>query len=120
MEKFVKEWLASWNGGNPEKLLSYYHEGAFYRDPAMPSGLHGKEALRSYFTKLLAKNPEWKWEMLHLDQVSSSRFYLKWKATIPVGIQTVIEEGLDLVEIKDQLITRNEVYFDASKMLRKN
>lgn len=118
MEKFLNQWLAKWSGNKPQELLAFYHEDIFYRDPAFPQGLSGKEALGKYLVKLLARNPEWRWELTHFDQVNEERYYVKWKAVIPVGDETTVEEGLDLLEIKDGLILRNEVYFDTAKMTK--
>lgn len=115
MKKFVTDWLASWSGGNAEKLLSFYHPDIFYRDPAFPQGIQGKENLGKYLTKLLAKYPDWKWTLLHMDEVWPERFYIKWHAQI----NEVQEEGLDLVLIKDNQIIRNEVYFDPTRLIKR-
>lgn len=108
---FIDEWLASWTGNQPEKLMTYYAEDAYYQDPARPQGLRGHSEMLPYFRKLLAVNPNWVWRAVELIPTSKG-FTLKWKATIPVGDRTVEELGLDIVEIDNDLITRNEVYFD--------
>lgn len=110
---FFSQWLASWTGNNPEALLAFYHDEIFYSDPAHKNGLQGKTALKNYLIKLFARNPAWKWELVHLDQVSSPKFYLKWRASIPTTNTLVTEVGLDLIELKDGKIIRNEVYFDT-------
>jgi hypothetical protein len=45
-------------------------------------------------------------------------FTLKWEASIPVGATTVIERGLDIVELRDDKISRNEVYFDRMAWMK--
>lgn len=112
---FCASWLASWTGNQSEKLLSFYHEDAFYRDPAKPDGLWGHQQLRPYFEKLLARNPDWVWKTLQIFPTEKG-FALKWEAKIPVVGETVTETGMDIVEIKDQKIIRNEVYFDTSRL----
>lgn len=109
------DWLAAWTGNQPSRLLSFYTENAFYRDPAKPSGLRGHKELRPYFEKLLAKNPNWVWKAIEIIP-NPKGFTIKWEATIPVGDKTVIETGLDLVEIADGKISRNEVYFDPTRI----
>lgn len=108
---FSKEWLASWSGNQPEVLLTFYTDDAFYRDPANKQGLQGKIQLEPYFKKLLKANPDWQWEAVEV-MPTEKGFTLKWKATIPVKDKTLIEYGLDIVEITDGKISRNEVFFD--------
>jgi ketosteroid isomerase-like protein len=44
-------------------------------------------------------------------------FVAKWKATIPIRTELITEYGMDIVEIEQGRITRNEVYFDRSSIL---
>ena len=111
LKNFVDTWLATWTGNQPEKLLTFYAEHALYRDPARPGGLRGHEEMLPYFQKLLAANPNWVWQAVEVIPTTHG-CTLKWKATIPAGPQAIEEFGLDIVEIEDGLITRNEVYFD--------
>ncbi len=53
-----------------------------------------------------------------LSETVDGGFTLRWKARIPVGDVVVEESGLDLVLVEDGLITRNEVYFDRTALLR--
>jgi hypothetical protein len=70
-----------------------------------------------YFTGLLAANPDWLWELVELFPTDDG-CTLKWHATIPVAETVVEEDGVDIVELDGRKITRNEVYFDRSRMLR--
>lgn len=108
---FCTRFLAAWTGNRPEELLAFYAEDAFYRDPGRPQGLRGHAELRPYFTRLLAANPAWVWTLVEL-HLTGNGFTLKWHASIPAGAATVEEDGLDIVEVADGRITRNEVYFD--------
>jgi hypothetical protein len=114
--ELCKRWLPAWTGNNPEKLLEFYAEDAFYRDPARPQGLTGHSEIRSYFEKLLAANPDWVWEAVEAFPTERG-FTLKWRATIPVGSETIVEYGLDIIEIGSGKVTRNEVYFDRTRLL---
>lgn len=114
LSKFCRDWLAAWTGNEPVRLREFYSEDAFYRDPARPDGLRGKELL-PYFQKLLERNPNWVWEPLEILPTPSG-FCLKWKATIPINGRVVHETGLDIVELKNGKITRNEVWFDRSSL----
>lgn len=115
-DSFCKSWLDTWTGNRPQELLKFYHVDAFYSDPSKRNGLKGQAQLLPYFEKLLALNPNWKWEPVEIIPTLTG-FTLKWKATIPIGNYFVEETGLDIVEIQDELIIRNEVYFDRLKWI---
>ena len=118
LQSFVDEWLASWTGNRPDILLDFYTRDAFYLDPANPKGLSGKEQLFAYFKRLLHRNPNWKWTE---DEIflTEKGFTIKWRAEIPVAQENLIIYGLDIVEMTDNKISRNEVYFDRYDWLMK-
>ncbi|MHA1930272.1 MAG: nuclear transport factor 2 family protein [Candidatus Thorarchaeota archaeon] len=116
LQNFCNEWLNAWTGNRPQKLLSFYSEDAFYIDPANKEGIRGHKALLAYFCKLLEANPEWIWKQIEIFQTEQG-FTLKWECRIPVGDQVIHECGLDIIEIKNMKITRNEVYFDRTALL---
>jgi hypothetical protein len=117
-EELCSRWLAAWTGNRPDKLIEFYSADAFYSDhPAHRDGFSGHEQILPYFKRLLAQNPAWKWETVEIFPTNKG-FTLKWKATIPAGNTTVIEYGVDIVEVADGKITRNEVYFDRVALLK--
>lgn len=119
LTEFCKQWLNAWSGNQPETLIAFYSDDVYYRDPVKSQGLQGlqgKQQLFSYFKKLLAKNPDWVWKLKEIIPTEKG-FVLKWNAVIPSGSSLVAIEGLDIVELRSQKITRNEVYFDCSKLL---
>ncbi len=113
--KFCDEWLAAWTGNRPDYLLTFYAKDAFYRDPARPQGLKGHDELLPYFKKLLAVNPDWTWKSLEIFPTAGG-FTLKWEAKIPTKNGMITETGLDIVEMKNGNIFRNEVYFDTRQL----
>ena len=113
---FCKEWLSAWTGNKPDELIKFYNEDAYYRDPANTTGLKGHKEILPYFKKLLAANPNWVWEKENFYPTVDG-FIIKWRAKIPLGEEELLEYGMDIVEMKKGKITRNEVYFDRSKML---
>ena len=113
---YCKDWLSAWTGNNPSELIKFYDEHAYYRDPANIHGLKGHREILPYFKKLLASNPNWRWEEEELYPTVKG-FIVKWKARIPVGEEEVLEYGMDIVEMKKGKITRNEVFFDRTKIL---
>ena len=115
-ENFCNAWLPAWTGNNPDRLAEFYSADALYRDPTSRDGLRGRAAILPYFKKLLKNNPDWKWT--HEEIIPTEKgFVLKWKAVIPVRDEEVIEEGLDIVEVENGKITRNEVFFDTLKLI---
>ncbi len=115
-KNFCDAWLSSWTGNNPEKVLEFYSSDAFYLDPTVKTGIKGHEQLLKYLTKLLKGNPDWKWTREELFPTEKG-FTLKWKAEIPVLDKVIIEYGMDIVEIENGKIIRNEVYFDTYDLI---
>lgn len=56
---FAKEWEAAWNAHDLDRILTHYADGVVFRSQkamrlAGTGELHGKAALRAYWTKALA------------------------------------------------------------------
>ena len=116
--EFAEAWLPAWSGNNPEHLASFYSEDAFYLDPSIPDGVKGKQALTTYFRKLLAYNPNWIWKQIEGIPLEDG-FLNKWRATIPVGSKVIQMVGVCFVQLDSAgKIRRNEVYFDRSLLLK--
>jgi hypothetical protein len=113
---FCTDWLAAWTGNNPKELLKFYHDGALYIDPANREGFRGHKEIARYFEKLLDVYHDWKWKPIEVFPIATGAI-VKWECTIPVGQETIHEVGLDIVEIEDVKITRNEVYFDRTRLV---
>lgn len=110
---FCHRWLAAWTGNRPEELIRFYADDVYYQDPARPKGIKGKEALLNYFRKLLPKYPNWIWEMVEIFPHTHG-FTLKWKARLNQTAEAFF--GLDIVELDNGKIIRNEVYFDPNAL----
>jgi hypothetical protein len=114
---FAEKWLLAWTGNEPERLASFYTDDAFYRDPAVPAGLHGRPALLDYFGRLLAANPSWVWT--HRGSIPIHNGFLNfWHASIPVGKRIVEADGVCTVQLRGGRIYSNQVFFDRSELLR--
>ena len=113
---FAEKWLPAWTGNRPELLTSFYAANAAYSDPAVPGGVSGSTEILAYFTRLLAKNPEWIWT--HTGSVPLKDGFLnQWHASIPVHERTLEVDGVCTVQLRDGLIYANHVYFDRSGLL---
>ncbi len=116
-KQFAQKWLPAWSGNNPELLVSFYSEDAFYLDPGVPEGVKGKPELLAHFRKLLANNPNWVWSQIEGIPLADG-FLNKWLAKIPVGPVTLEIVGVCLVQLDSAgKIRRNEVYFDRTQLL---
>jgi len=114
---FADKWLPAWSGNRPELLTSFYTPDAVYSDPAIPAGVRGGDALLAYFSKLLARNPEWVW--VHRGSIPMEDGFLNlWHASVPVGERTVEAEGVCTVQLRAGLIYANHVFFDRSELLK--
>ena len=114
--EFAARWLPAWTGNDPDRLVSFYTEDAFYSDPAIPEGVRGREALLEYFTALLARNPDWVWTNTGATPMEGG-FLNHWHATVPVGESVIECDGVCTVGLRDGLIERNQVFFDRSELL---
>ena len=115
-KEFAARWLPAWTGNDPERLASFYTEDTFYSDPAVPGGIHGREALTAYFTRLLGRYPDWVWTNVGAVPIEDG-FLNCWHARVPAGNGQVEFEGVCTVQLRDGLIRRNEVYFDRTPLL---
>ena len=113
---FCTDWLTAWTGNNPKNLLKFYHDDALYIDPANREGLKGHKEIGRYFERLLEVYHDWKWRPVEVFPIDTGAI-VKWECTIPVGQEVLNEVGLDIVEIEDNHITRNEVYFDRTRLV---
>ena len=114
--EFAERWLPAWTGNDPERLVSFYADDAYYSDPAVPLGVQGRPRLLEYFRKLLARNPSWVWT--HRGSIPLADGFLnEWHASIPAGSSVVELDGVCTVQLRAGLIYRNVVYFDRSPLL---
>lgn len=114
--EFAERWLPSWTGNQPEYLLSFYTDDAFYSDPAVPGGVQGRAALRSWLTKLLSHNPDWVWTQTGSIPIEDG-FLNQWHAVIPIGRHVIEVNGVCTVQLRDGCIRSNRVFFDRSELL---
>jgi len=84
----------------------------------VPAGIRGRDALRTYFTKLLRQYPDWVWTQTHSLPMQNG-FVNYWHAHIPLAGKPSLDiDGVCLVHLREGLIFRNEVFFDRSAFFR--
>jgi ketosteroid isomerase-like protein len=72
-EAFAREWVDAWNAHDLEGILAHYEDDFEMSSPVIvqimgePSGkLRGKESIRQYWRKALARVPDLHFETLHV------------------------------------------------------
>jgi len=113
---FAAAWLPAWSGNDPRRLASFYTHDTLYSDPQVPEGLCGRGALTAYLERLLARYPDWVWTQTASTAMRDG-FVNFWQATIPLDRSELLLAGVCLVELRDGLIARNQVFFDRSPLL---
>ncbi|HJV49800.1 MAG TPA: nuclear transport factor 2 family protein [Geothrix sp.] len=70
-EAFSRHWLAAWNAHDLEAVLTHFEEDVVFTSPVATQILdgsagviHGKAALRAYWTRALARIPDLHFELL--------------------------------------------------------
>ncbi|WP_037603897.1 nuclear transport factor 2 family protein [Streptacidiphilus rugosus] len=69
-QKFVASWLAAWNTHDLDGLLAHFAESVTFRSPVAAQLLggdgviHGKAALRAYWTEGLRRIPDLRFEVV--------------------------------------------------------
>ncbi|MGV8995576.1 MAG: YybH family protein [Parvibaculaceae bacterium] len=107
---FNARWLKAWSDKNVAELVMFYSQDTVYCDPSVPNGLKGREALRAYLTKLFESTPPMNY-VPHETWATHNGYAGRWYCTIsmPDGSKTYMR-GFDLVVLKGNEITLNEVY----------
>lgn len=116
LKRLTETFLGAWNSQNVEQVLACYTEDLVYRDPNTRGEVRGRDAMRRYLAKLFVG---WKmhWaqrEVRTLEGGAGAAFL--WRASFerPPSAERVTIDGMDLVELRGDLVARNEVYFDRS------
>jgi hypothetical protein len=103
-------WLQAWSDKDVERLLGFYAPDVTYRDPQVPAGLHGHEALGAYLHQLFDATPPMTYEP---DEVwtTPGGWCGRWVCRLDVpGAPTSWLRGFDLVVLDGDVIALNEVY----------
>ncbi|MFO0665546.1 MAG: nuclear transport factor 2 family protein [Polyangiaceae bacterium] len=108
-------WFPTWIGSDVDALVQHYALSASYEDPANPTGLVGRGALRAYFERLLLWRKHWVWTQTKLAPVLHG-FVFYWGASVgTVSGKAVGVHGSCLVRVRNDLIVRQEVFMRKPK-----
>ncbi len=119
MYELAENFLEAWNSQDVDRTASCYTEDVAYVDPNTHGAVMGSDALRRYLSKLFASwQMHWSLREAFLFDGGNGCGVL-WHASIrrASGGKEVEFNGMDLVLVRDNLIERNEVYFDRTVLL---
>lgn len=119
MLQLAESFLDGWNIQDIEKVVATYTDDVVYLDPNTKGEVKGSDALRRYLKKLFAAwEMTWALKELFLFEGGEGSAVL-WHATIkkPGGEKVIEFDGMDLVQVRDDRISRNEVYFDRVALM---
>jgi ketosteroid isomerase-like protein len=111
--------LDAWNSQDVETVVDCYTEDVRYLDPNTRGYVEGRDALRSYLTKLFGAW-EMRWSLREAFPLSEEDgAAVLWSARLRrAGEEADVEvEGMDLALVAPgDRLSRNEVYFDRAKL----
>jgi hypothetical protein len=106
IEGYNADWLRAWTEKDVERLLGFYAPDCLYKDPQVPAGLTGHEALRGYLTGLFGATPAMTYNPDEVWPIPGG-FCGRWYCDIEGGGRM---RGFDLVILEGERIALNEVY----------
>lgn len=112
--KLAEKVLGAWNEQDVEAVVSCYTPDCTYVDPNTRGPVVGREAFRSYLKRLFE---QWRmhWslrEFFPFSEGDGGAFLWHAKLTPASGGKTLEVDGMDLVILRGDQLSRNEVYFD--------
>jgi ketosteroid isomerase-like protein len=117
MLTLAERFLAAWTSQDVERVLDCYTEDLVYLDPNTRGPVRGRDAMRRYLTRLFAA---WTmtWSLREAALFEGGRgCTVLWHATLQrAGGPKAEADGMDLVEVREDRICRNEVRFDRSML----
>ncbi len=118
MLRLADTFLDAWNSQDVERVVACYTDDVEYRDPNTRGAVKGPDALRRYLTKLFAGwQMHWAMREGHVFADGAGCAFL-WRASFrrADGDKTIEIDGMDLALVRDNRLSRNEVYFDRAAL----
>ena len=103
---FNADWLRAWTEKDAARVAGFYSDDCVYRDAQTAAGLHGREALTAYLEGLFASTPAMAYTPDEIWPVPGG-YCGRWFCEVEGGGRL---RGFDLVLLRDNRITLNEVY----------
>jgi steroid delta-isomerase-like uncharacterized protein len=118
----LAEWLAAFNAGDPDRLLTLYADDALWEEVAIGLSARGPEQIRTHLETLFAAVPDIAYEVTDA-VVTDDRAVLEWVVTgtytadfpglPPAAGQPFAFRGTSVFALADGRIHRYTEYWDA-------
>ena len=110
--------IEAWNDQDVERVVACYTDDLIYVDPNTRGAVVGPDAFGRYLTKLFSR---WQmhWSVKETFPLAGTDGAAGlWRASFRVhgGEKSVEVDGMDLVQIENGRVKRNEVYFDRAAL----
>jgi uncharacterized protein (TIGR02246 family) len=123
VNQLVKQRFDAWAQGDPVRVLDLYHEDARYWDTRHPQGLKGKAALAAHLKQVLGSF-DMKFALLEEHRLTDRDAAIAlWECAVrprgedgKAGQALMLQRGMNILEIRDGLIVRDECYNDAAAL----
>ncbi|WP_233356159.1 nuclear transport factor 2 family protein [Henriciella aquimarina] len=109
LERFNADWLQAWSDKDVDRLVGFYSADTVYKDPQMPRGIEGRDALRTYLDTLFASTPPMHYQPETVWKIEGG-FCGRWYCDLGKDGKDGKVRGFDLVLLEHDLIKHNEVY----------
>ncbi len=112
----AEKFLRAWDTQDPDIVANCYAQDLRYRDPNTRGEITSREQFKKYVSRLFEGwSMSWSVREVHeLDGAGGYALLWRGKFTKTSGGPTVECDGMDLVLVRDGLVSRNEVYFDRT------
>ncbi len=118
VRRLAEATLSAWNRQDVDGVVSCYTEDCVYLDPNTRGPVEGREAFRRYLSRLFQRwKMNWSLREFFLFADGDGGAFL-WHAqlTPTAGGKTAEIDGMDLVMLSGDKLSRNEVYFDRMSL----
>jgi steroid delta-isomerase-like uncharacterized protein len=130
VRSFTQRWVDGWNAHDADSLLALCTDDVSWEDPAAPEIAHGHAEVREFLQTIWTIFPDLSFTFPEppLLAVEGSRAAQVWQLSgtflgpdptgfAPTG-RHVDQEGIDLYEFRDGLVSRYRARYDVSESLR--
>jgi ketosteroid isomerase-like protein len=125
ISRIAQERFAAFESGDAARAISLYADDAKYWDTKTPGGVSGRASLHSHFARFL-QTFDVRYALLEEHRLESrNASIVLWECAVrgrkpggSPGTDLVMQRGMNLLEMRDGLIAREESYMDLASLER--
>jgi steroid delta-isomerase-like uncharacterized protein len=125
-EKTFRDYLASWNTGDLDKVISFFTEDCVYENLPRGQSYRGKDELKTWGKGVFDAIPDFKLDVKSLfvsDDWAACEWVMSGTQTgsapdLPATGKSFSVRGSTIVQLRDGKIARNTYYWDLATFLR--